>query len=324
VASNPQAKPYAYVAAKKAINEYLANQGVQAEVADGLFTGGYRVKYRVRPSQTVSIVIPTRDRVQLLKQCVLSVLDKTDYPHFRVLIVDNGSQERETREYLEAVQRDRRVTVLRDDRPFNFSAINNHAVRAADSEHLLFLNNDTEVINRDWLTAMLEFSQRKDVGAVGARLYFSDKTIQHAGVILGLGGVAAHSHRDFDHSSHGYMGRIKIIQNLSAVTAACMMVKRTVFDEVGGFDESLAHAFNDVDLCLKMREKGYVNVYTPYAELYHHESASRGVEDTPERKARFTREVEIMKSRWKQVLEAGDPYYSPNLTLDKADFSIRI
>lgn len=324
VASDPQAKPYAYVAAKKAINEYLANQGLQGEVVDGLFTGGYRVKYRVRPFQTVCIIIPTRDQVHLLKQCVSSVLDKTDYQHFKVLIVDNGSREPETHEFFSAVQRDRRVNVLRDDRPFNFSAINNRAAGSADSEHLVFLNNDTEVISREWLSAMLEFAQRKDVGAVGARLYFTDRTIQHAGVILGLGGVAAHSHRDFPDSSHGYMGRIKIIQNLSAVTAACMMVRREVFEEVGGFDESLAHAFNDVDLCLKMREKGYLIVYTPYAELYHHESASRGHEDTPERKVRFAKEVEIMKGRWKHVLEAGDPYYNPNLTLDKPDFSIRL
>jgi GT2 family glycosyltransferase len=324
VASNPHVKPYAYVAAKKALADHLRRKGVEAEVLDGAFTGSYRIKYRVRPLQRVTIIVPTKDRLALLKQCVSSVLAKTAHKDFEILIIDNQSEEPETLRYFEEVAEDRRVKVARYDQPFNFSAINNYAVRLADSEHVLFLNNDTEVINPDWLAAMLEYSQRKDVGAVGARLYFPDKTIQHAGVILGLGGVAAHAHRDDPESSHGYMGRIKIVQNLSAVTAACLMMRREVFDEVGGFDEGLAHAFNDVNLCLKIRDKGYLIVYTPYAELYHHESASRGSEDTPERKARFAKEVEIVKTRWKHVLEAGDPYYNPNLTLEKPDFSVRL
>lgn len=324
VASDPTVKPYAYLAAKKAIADHLARRGVAAEVLDGMFIGSYRVKYRVRPYQRVSIIIPTKDRANLLDRCVTSVLDKTTHQDFEVVVVDNQSQEEETHRVFERLTGDPRVRILGYDQPFNFSAINNFAVRATDSEHVVFLNNDTEVINGEWLTAMLEFSQRQDVGAVGGRLYFPDRTIQHAGVIIGMGGVAAHAFRDFAETSHGYMGRIKIIQNLSAVTAACMMMRRGVFDEVGGFDESLAHAFNDVDLCLKVREKGYLIVYTPYAELFHHESASRGTEDTPERKARFAREVALMMNRWKHVFEAGDPYYNPNLTLEKPDFTLRM
>ena len=193
------------------------------------------------------------------------------------------------------------------------------------SEYLLFLNNDTEVITPEWLSAMIEHAQRKEVGAVGAKLFYPNDTIQHAGVILGILGVANHSHLGFPRSSHGYFGRVNVIQNVSAVTGACMVVRRDVFNEVGGFDEGMSHAFNDVDLCLKIREKGYCIVYTPYAELYHHESASRGYDlATPERKARFDREIDIMKARWKHIFEQGDPYYNPNLTLTKTDFSIRL
>jgi GT2 family glycosyltransferase len=323
VASDPMVKPYAYVAAKKSLADHLARRAVAADVIDGMFIGSYRVKYRVRPYQRVSIIIPTKDRADLLGRCVTSVLEKTTGADFEVVIVDNQSREGETHRLFEQLRPDSRVRILGYDEPFNFSAINNFAVRSTDSDHVVFLNNDTEVISGEWLTAMLEFSQRPDVGAVGARLYYPDRTIQHAGVIIGMGGVAGHAFRSFSDSIPGYMGRIKIIQNLSAVTAACMMMRRDVFDEVGGFDDRLAHAFNDIDLCLKVRDKGYLIVYTPYAELFHHESASRGPEDTPERKARFAREVEIMSSRWKHVFEAGDPYYNPNLTLTKLDFSVR-
>ena len=324
VASDPYVKPYAYVAAKKALADHCNRLGIPAEVFDGMSIGSYRIKYRVRPSQRVTIIIPTRDKPDLLKQCVTSVLTKTDYKDFEILIVDNQSQEGATHRFFDSVKADPRVRIERYDQPFNFSAINNYAVRRTDSEHIVFLNNDTEVINSDWLTAMLEFSQRPDVGAVGARLYYRNMRIQHAGVIIGLGGVAGHSHLNASETTLGYMGRIRMIQNLSAVTAACMMIRRKIFDEVGGFDERLAHAFNDVDLCLKIRDKGYLIVYTPYAELYHDESVSRGREDTPERKMRFAKEVEIMKNRWNHVLEAGDPYYNPNLTLKRQDFSVRI
>jgi GT2 family glycosyltransferase len=186
----------------------------------------------------------------------------------------------------------------------------------------MFLNNDTEVMNSDWLASMAEFAQREDVGAVGAKLYYPDNSVQHSGVIVGLGGVAGHAFKGFARTAHGYMGRIDIIQNLSAVTAACLLMRRAVFDEVGGFDERLSHCFNDVDLCLRIRERGYLVVYTPYAELYHHESVSRGFDETPEAKARLANEVEFMKTRWKSVLVDGDPYYSPNLTLFHTNFGM--
>jgi GT2 family glycosyltransferase len=186
------------------------------------------------------------------------------------------------------------------------------------------LNNDTEVISQEWLSAMLECAQRDDVGAVGAKLLYPNDTIQHAGVMIGIGGIANHPHRGYPRVSHGYMGALSVIHNVSAVTGACMMVRKEVFNEVGGLNESLSHAYNDVDLCLKMREKGYLIIYTPYAELYHHESASRGYEDTPGRKARFLEEKDILYARWKHVFNAGDPYYSPNLTVEREDVSIKI
>ncbi len=317
-------KSYAIPAAKKAIADYLKNQGLEAEVLDGFALGAYRVKYRVRPMQKVSIIIPTKDKHQLLTNCVSSILEKTDYKNYEIVIVDNQSKEPETYDFLRKSKQDSRIKVIRYDQPFNFSAINNFAVRSTDSDYIVFLNNDTEVIGSEWLTAMLEFAQREDVGAVGAKLYYPNNTIQHGGIILGVAGVANHAHLHFPGSSQGYMGRLKIIHNVSAVTGACMMVRRKVFEKVGGFDEKLSHAFNDVDFCLKLRERGYLIVFTSYAELYHHESASRGYENTPERRARFLREEDILYARWKHILDAGDPYYNPNLTLKKQDFSIKI
>ncbi len=343
------AKPYALDGAKKAIGEYLKEMKLDAEVSDGLFPTSYRVRYKLKPSQKVSIIIPMRDKVHLLKQCVTSILEKTDYHNYEIVVVDNQSQESETIEYLKTLDpsfskgenrfpplekggeggfesgfSSEKIKLLSYDKPFNFSAINNFAVKSTDAPFLLFLNNDTEVISSEWLTSMLELAQSEEVGAVGAKLLYPNDTIQHAGVILGIGGVANHSHLGFPRASHGYFGRISVIQNLSAVTGACLMMRRKVFDEVGGFDERLSHAFNDVDLCLKIRDKGYRIIYTPYAELYHHESASRGYEDTEEKKTRFWKEVDMMLNKWKHVFESGDPYYNPHLTLEKKDFSIKI
>lgn len=317
-------KPYAMDAARRAIADHLRHRGFEAKVVDGYLPTTYRVMYRIRGNPKVSIIVPTRDKVDLLRPCVESVLGKTNYDNYELVIVDNQSQDGATHRFYESLKGNPRVRIIQYAWPFNFSMINNFAVRSTNAPHLLFLNNDTEVMAPEWLSAMLEYSQREDVGAVGARLLFTDGSIQHAGVIIGVGGVGGHAHRLFPGSSDGHMGRTKIVQNLSAVTAACMMMRRTIFDEVGGFDEGLAYAFNDVDLCLKIREKGYLIVYTPYAELYHHESATRGSDETPERRAGFAKEVEIMKNRWKQVLEAGDPYYSPNLTLERPDFSLKL
>jgi len=324
VASDPKAKPYAYIAAKKAIQEYLEWRGYSVDVLDGVSLGAYRVKYQIKTHGRVCIIIPTKDKVQLLKGCVASVLEKTDYSDFEILIIDNQSKEKDTFDFYDSLKGEEKIRVLNYKKPFNFSAINNFAAASTGAEYLVFLNNDTEVINSDWLSSMLEFAQREDVGAVGARLYYPNNTIQHAGLIIGVLGFAGHAHREFPRTSSGYKGRIKIIQNMSAVTAACMMVRKKVFDEVGGFDEELINAFNDVDLCLKIREKGYLIVYTPYAELYHHESISRGPNTTRDGLARFDKEVNIVQTRWKHVLDAGDPYYNPNLTLEKEDFGIRL
>lgn len=323
-ASDRNAKSYAHVAAKKAIADHLSRRDLEADVLDGVAPGIYRVKYRLRPAQRVSIIIPTKDKVALLERCVRSVLEKTQYQDFEILIVDNQSVEQVTLEFFQTMSSDARIRVLPYHSPFNFAAINNYAVRSTDREYLLFLNNDTEVISSDWMESMLEFAQRNDVGVVGAKLCYPDDTIQHAGTIIGLGGVADHAHVRFPRLASGYMWRIQTIQNVSAVTAACMLMRRDVFDQVGGFDERLAHSFNDVDLCLKVRDKGYLVVYTPYAELYHHESVSRGVEDTPERLARFAQEAALIKTRWRHVLQSGDPYYNPNLALGRNDFSISL
>ncbi|ADB58259.1 glycosyltransferase [Archaeoglobus profundus] len=326
-ASRPEAKMYAYKAAKKALADAMKRRGIEIEgVYDGLWLGSYRIKYKINGNPKVSIIIPTKDKVEVLKRCVESILNKTTYQNYEIVIVDNNSQEEKTFEYYETIKDHPKIRILEYNKPFNFSAINNYAVSKVDSEFILFLNNDTEVITSEWLSAMLEHAQRKEVGAVGAKLLYPNNTIQHAGVILGLGvhRVAGHSHRHYPANSHGYVGRINVVQNLSAVTAACMLTKKSLFEEVGGFDEvNLPIAFNDVDYCLKLREKGYLIVYTPYAVLYHYESLSRGYEDTPEKQARFLREVRYMREKWGHILD-NDPYYNPNLTREKEDFSIRV
>ena len=251
-----------------------------------------------------------------------SILNKTSYEPFEILVLDNGSVEKETQAYLADLHQDPRIRVLRYPHPFNYSAINNFGAREAKGSILALLNNDIEVITSDWLTEMVSFAAQEKIGCVGAKLYYPNRAIQHAGVVLGIGGVAGHSHKYFQAHEAGYFGRLKVVQNFSAVTGACLVVRKNVFFEVGGLDEGLKVAFNDVDFCLKVRKAGYRNVWTPFAELYHHESLSRGHEDTPERKKRFRSEVAFMKEKWGDVLKS-DPFYSPHLTLDREDFSIR-
>ena len=315
-------KDYAIVSAKKAIADYLSQCDYKTEIYDGSLLSTYHISYEIKNNPEVSIIIPTKDNVKILRTCITSILDKTDYQNYKIIIADNASTKTSTIKYFEEIVANPRISVINYNKPFNFSAINNYAVSQTDSEYLLFLNNDTSVINSDWLTSMLEHAQRKEIGAVGAKLYYPDNKIQHAGVILGLGGVAGHSHKFSDKNACGYFGRLKVIQNLSAVTAACLMIRKEVFEEVGGLDEGYSHAFNDVDLCIKIREKNYLIVWTPYAELYHYESKSRGYEDTPEKQERFRKEMERFKSKWQHIIDRGDPYYNPNLTLDKEDFSL--
>ena len=328
-AKSTSAKTYAYEAAKKALADAMKRRGIEIEgVYDGLLPSSYRIKYKIKENPKVSIIIPTKDKVEVLKRCVESILNKTTYQNYQIVIVDNNSQEERTFEYYESIKDHPKIRILEYSKPFNFSAINNHAASKVDSEFILFLNNDTEVITSEWLSAMLEHAQRKEVGAVGAKLLYPNNTIQHAGVILGLGAgphrVAGHSHKYLPDNLSGYYYRPHITQNLSAVTAACMLTKKSLLEEVGGFDEvNLPIAFNDVDYCLKLREKGYLIVYTPYAVLYHYESLSRGYEDTPEKQERFLREIRYMREKWRHILD-NDPYYSPNLTREREDFSINV
>lgn len=320
-AQSKDVKPYAMLAGERALNEHFIRKKINATSE---FVGsGYRTHYALPDSlPMVSLIIPTRNGLQLLRQCVESILKKTVYPNYEILIIDNGSDELETIQYLEEVQADVRVRVVRDDRPFNYSALNNSAVKSARGEVLGLLNNDLEVISPEWLSEMVSIALQPGVGAVGARLWYPDDTLQHGGVILGIGGVAGHSHKYLQRNQYGYISRAYVAQSLSAVTAACLVVKKSVYAEVEGLNEvDLAVAFNDVDFCLRVREAGYRNVWTPYAELYHHESATRGLEDTLEKQARFVSEVEYMRRTWGDTL-LNDPAYSPNLTLDHEDFSL--
>jgi GT2 family glycosyltransferase len=270
----------------------------------------------------VSLIIPTRNGLQLLRQCVQSVVDKTHYARYEIVIVDNGSDDPATLEYLQGLRTDPRIRVHRDDRPFNFSALNNAAARTCRGELLGLINNDIEVISGDWLREMVGLALRRDVGAVGARLWFADGTLQHAGVVLGIGGVAGHVHRQLPRTQPGYQGRARLTQEFSAVTAACMVLRREVFDSLGGLDETnLAVDYNDIDFCLRIRRAGYRVIWTPHAELYHHESATRGRAQSEAAQRRYQAEVAFMRKNWGSLLEY-DPAYNPNLTLRHSDFSI--
>jgi len=315
----------ANAAAIRALNDAVIRRGTGIEgVSDGFMRGwDYRIIYEIRDNPLVSIIIPTRDKADILRKCVESIINKTEYDNYNITIVDNGSESQETLDYYEELKKVQRIKLFEYKYRFNYSAINNFAVSKIDAEYIIFLDNDTEIIDSKWISRMLEHAQREEVGAVGAKLLYPDGTIQHAGVILGIGGVAGHSHKHFPAYHPGYFSRIQMVQNLSAVTAACMMTKRSLFEEVGGFDEkNLAVAFNDVDYCLKLRRKGYLVLYTPYAEVYHHESMSRGYEDTPKKLERFLGEFSYMREKWGDQLD-NDPYYNENLTRDREDFSIR-
>lgn len=324
VAQDVGAKPYTVTAAKKALAAHLERCGLKGEVLDSSVPTTYHIKYEIDGNPLISVIIPNKDHTDDLDICLKSLYEKSSYKNFEVIIVENNSTEKETFEYYEAIaQKHGNVKIVKWEGNFNYSAINNFGVNYAKGEFILLLNNDVEIINGSCLEEMLMFAQRKDVGAVGAKLYYSDDTVQHAGVILGLGGTAGHAHKHFGRSHPGYMARASIAQNLSACTAACLMMRRDVFDEVGGLDENFEVAFNDVDLCMKIRKKGYLVVFTPYAELYHYESKSRGNDSTPEKLERFRGEIDRFKEKWQKQLDDGDPYYNPNLTLTRDDFSLK-
>ena len=322
-ADNPQSKLYAFEAGKRAIEENLKRRGLQGEVSHTKDYGFYRVKYAVQGEPLVSIIIPNKDAKTDLEKCIRSVKEKSSYKNYEILIVENNSETEEIFAYYKELSKDPAIRLLKWKKEFNYSAINNFAAKKARGEYLLFLNNDTEVITEDWIQELLGICQRPGTGAVGARLYYGDHTIQHAGTVIGIGGIAGHMFVNLPGERTGYMHKAALIQDLSAVTAACMLVKREAFEEVGGFEEQLSVAFNDVDLCLRLREKGCVVVYNPYAELYHYESKSRGAEDSKEKVRRFQSEIEFMRCRWEKLLKAGDPYYNKNLSLTKWNYSLR-
>lgn len=322
-AENPESKMYAFVAGQRAIEAHYNRIGVKAEVSQGEFPGLYRTKFMIEDNPLISIIIPNKDHIDDLKRCMNSIIEKCTYKNYEFVIVENNSTEKETFEYYKSLEDIPNIHVVYWEGIFNYSEINNFGVQHAKGDYFLLLNNDTEVINEDCLEQLLGYCTRPDVGIVGARLYFEDGTIQHAGVVIGFGGIAGHCFVQQAHGATGYCHRIICAQNYSAVTAACMMVKRSVYEEVGGMSPELAVAFNDIDFCMMVRKAGYLIVYNPYAELFHYESKSRGLEDTPEKVARFNKEIATFERRWPDILKNGDPYYNPNLSLETQDFSIK-
>lgn len=354
VAAGIEAKPYAIKAAKGAIADHLRAHGMNhftitsTRACETIF----RIRYQILGNPKISIVIPNKDHMEDLSRCVSSILEKSTYDHYEILIVENNSEEDSIWDYYSRLlgydyreaqkgtgknvcgdtdggilrSRDGRTAVVTYKGSFNYSAVNNLGARYADGEYLLLLNNDTEVITSNWMEELLMYAQREDVGAVGAKLYYPDMTIQHAGVVLGLGAhrTAGHTHYKVPKQNLGYMGRLCYAQDVSAVTGACLMVKKRLYLEVGGLDEEFAVSLNDVDFCLKLREKGLLNVFTPFAELYHYESVSRGLDDRGEKAERYNWESEKFREKWKRQLEAGDPYYNPNFSLDRSDFSLKV
>ena len=323
-AENPESKTYAFEAGKRAIEEHYHRTGIKAEVYQGEFLGLYRTRFLRDYDPLISIIIPNKDHIEDLKRCMDSIDQKSSYKNYEYIIVENNSTDEKTFRYYKDLEAENpKAHVVYWDKEFNYSAINNYGATFAKGEYILLLNNDTEIINETCLEELLGYCMRSDVGAVGARMYYEDDTIQHAGVVIGFGGIAGHCFVLQPRGTTGYCHRIICAQDYSAVTAACMLVKKSAFDEVGGLTEELAVAFNDIDFCMKLREAGYLIVYNPYAELYHYESKSRGLEDTPEKVARFNKEMQIFERRWPDILRNGDPYYNPNLTLKSQDFSLR-
>lgn len=323
-AENPESKLYAFEAGRRAVQAHYERTGIHAEVFKGEYLGLYRTKFIRDHDPLISIIIPNKDHIDDLKRCMESIEQKSTYKNYEYIIVENNSTDPATFEYYKKLEAENpKVRMVYWDGVFNYSAINNYGASFAKGEYLLLLNNDTEIINPDCLEELMGYCMRKDVGAVGARLYYEDDTIQHAGVVIGFGGIAGHCFVQQKRGTTGYCHRIICAQDYSAVTAACMMVKKSAFDAVGGLSEELAVAFNDIDFCMKLRKAGYLIVYNPYAELYHYESKSRGLEDTPEKVARFNKEIATFEKKWPEILENGDPYYNPNLTLKSQDFSLK-
>ena len=340
VASGIEAKPYAIEAAKGAVAEHLRKHGFDHFKIESTraFETIFRIRYQIMGNPKISIIIANRDHAADLRRCVSSIMEKSTYDNYEIVIVENNSITQEIKDYYTQLlgfsyedkelqhSQDKKITIVTFRGEFNYSAVNDLGVKYSNGEYILFLNNDTEVITVNWMEELLMYAQREDVGAVGAKLYYKDKTIQHAGVVIGLGAhrTAGHTHYKQHRQNLGYMGRLCYAQNVTAVTGACLMVKKQLFEEVGGLDESFAISLNDVDFCLKLREKGLLNVFTPFAELFHYESISRGLDDSGEKAERYNRESKMFREKWREALEAGDPYYNPNFSLDRSDFSLKI
>lgn len=318
-------KGYAFKAGLRAVQDALVRRGINGRATHGAANGLYDVYYDIKSDKLVSIIIPTKNGYKDVQRCVSSIIEKTTYQNYEIIMADNGSTDPKMHElYAEFEQQlPGRFFVESIDIPFNFSTINNRAAKKAHGEYLLFLNNDTEVITENWLTLMVSFAQQERIGCVGAKLLYPNNTVQHAGVILGLGGVAGHGHYGYPHGDLGYFGRLAINVNYSAVTAACLLMKKADFDAVGGFEKAFTVAFNDVDLCLKVQALGRDNVWLHEAELYHFESQTRGYDDKGKKKKRFEQEKVMMEEKWGPLIE-NDPFYNPNLTRDIPNFSLRI
>lgn len=317
------AKEYVYMAGKRAIEEHFKRINIKAKVEILDEPGRYRVKYDVIGNPKISIIIPNKDSKSDLKKCIDSIL-KSSYQNYEIVIVENNSKTKEIFDYYDKIQKDNdniKVVSIKIDK-FNYSLINNFGVKNSKGEYIVLLNNDTKVLSNDWMEEMLGICQRDDVGIVGAKLLYPDFKVQHAGVVVGIGGVAGHVNVNIAENEDGYFSRANVINNFSAVTAACLMIKRSIFEKIDGLDEKLQVAFNDIDLCMKVRKLKYLIVFTPYAKLMHYESKTRGSEDTPEKIKRFESEMDVFKSKWKDELDRGDPYYNINLRLDKVNFEI--
>ncbi len=325
VASDTAAKPYVIEAGRGAVDKHLIRCGIKAKVEFlEKYPATYRIKYKILEEALVSIIIPNMNHKEDLQKCIESIQKKSSYKNYEILVIENNSTEENIFEYYRELQALVNVRIIKWEDKFNYSAINNYAVNFAKGQYYIFLNNDVEVISQNWIEEMLMYAQRKDVGAVGAKLYYPNNTIQHAGVILGINGIAGHVHKNWNRNESGYMNRAVYAQNLSAVTGACMMVSKEVFEQIKGFDEQFAVAFNDVDLCLRIRKLSKLIVWNPCAELYHFESKSRGYDslDNSAQGKRFVKEIQLFKEKWGKQLMNGDPYYNRNFTKKYEDFSV--
>ncbi len=328
VAGNIEAKPYVVEAARGAVADHLRRHGFShfTITSTRAFETIFKISYEIVGEPKISIVIPNKDHAEDLRRCIKSIVEKSTWENYEIIVVENNSETKEIFSYYEELKNNPQIKIVTYEGAFNYSKINNLGVSQATGDYVLLLNNDTQVITVNWMEELLMYAQRQDVGAVGGKLYYGDKTIQHAGVVIGLGAhrTAGHVHYRQKRENLGYMGRLCYAQNMTAVTGACLMVKKKLYEAAGGLDEGFAVSLNDVDFCLKLRRMGYLNVFTPFAELYHFESVSRGLDDQGEKAARYNEESARFREKWKAELEAGDPYFNPNFSLDKSDFSLRV